>query len=190
MSISALKLACRDAIRAVEAVPDVPVLREGECGVTSLGKPHPRATGLFIAVHGGGAKEVGREGGYYLHEALDVMVTISIRAGYVPGDMRGEGVSELESGLDRYTELVKTALHMNLAVASAANTLIPDGDQQEFVVGVPLRFRSAADPQERDCDWWAGDGNNRFPAGRQVGGISQTLRFQGIERIRKMGELS
>lgn len=188
MSVSALRLACRNAIRAASITPDV---RDSECAVTNNGRPHPRAANLFISVHGGEVKEIGANGGYYRHESVGIEVTISLRASFVPQDMRGEEVTEGTTGLERFTSFVTDALHGIIAIGSAANALITDATKRHFLVGTLLRFERATAVQERDYEWWTGDentfGKHSASPQRQIAGVSQTLHFGGLERIRKIG---
>lgn len=177
MSARCLHLALRDDLRTylpANTVNMFPLPIE-QCEVTEDGRPLPAQAEIFVAIWGASWTNAYDEG---IHEEYATNVTVSYKGGKTPTDRWGpEMLIKEAAGLDFLLELLRKRIHSNYVIMNAANVIINStlGTSNGFIR--PLFFRDGGSVQTKSGSWWTGRGKE------QRGGLSQTQRYAGCERV-------
>lgn len=148
------------------------------CDEQPDGQPPPNAGQVYYAVHQGGWTNAADE---YLDELCGVLVTITLRAGYVPKDRTS---LTLFRAIRPMCSLVRQHVHDNYALMNLANTKL-NAAFGHTVNGFvePLRFRSVSPPAVRGPDWFSAEAQ---PNGHTITGVSCTLVFERARRVQTL----
>lgn len=175
MSQRAILLAVRNDLRTYLATGSTQfpaALSSDQIEITFDGRPLPIHAEQFVAIWPSSWTNQYDEG---IHEEFGVNITASIKGGKVPTDRWGpEMMTKAASGLDVLLELIRARVHSNYTIMAAANVFIT-ASYNGFVR--PLFFRDGGRPEKKAGSWWGAKGKE------QSGGLAQTLRFAGAERV-------
>ena len=183
MSMDALLFAVRARLRASpSASPAGLGLAAGECNVEMDGHPTAMSGQVYYAIHGGA---ISNDDDLALDEVYEVLVTLTMKAGYLPRDRQGEHLgARASTGLYARALAVRALLHMDYNTLSEANSGNPwsIGSQDNGFVE-PLKFAGIGRPQQQGPDWF-------FSEGDDVAGRSLEVRFTGARRRQVIEEQS
>lgn len=171
MSVEALVDAVVARLRAALSLTDA------ECGAQPGGVP-PHACGqLYVAVHEGDSSN---DSATSIDERVGVLVTVTMRGAYAPGDRRWQDVLRKPgSGLHPRCRAVRGAVHMDYTVLAAANLAI-GADADGFVE--PLKWRGTSAPEWKGPDWFGAE-----PDPSRLAGVTATIAFEDALRIQANG---
>lgn len=166
MSMPALLTAVRDRIRSVLSYAAF------ECDVQPDGAPDPASGQVYVSVHAGSVRNDDMES---LDEYFEVLVTITLKIGYLPVDAYGpQVILKTTTGLYARAEAVRRVVHMDYTAMTAANTTL-GGSVNGFIE--PLSYRGMRRPEVKGPAWFSAEDEDNPPAG-----LSLELRFDGARR--------
>jgi hypothetical protein len=175
--MEALLLATRERLRAGLPLPP------RECDVMPDGRPPAYAGEVFVAVHPGGiSTAAGVDDDLALDEVYALVVTLTLRAAWLPRDRQGEFQTALAgAGLYARAERARALLHMSYAVLDLANF------GQAYSIGSgengfhhPLVSEGCGPPEEKGPEWF--DAVSEGAGGDPPAGWALAWRFGGARR--------
>lgn len=171
MSIAAMLIAARDALRAVDGFSNE------RCDIQPGGRPPARMGEFYIALDEGSIQSTEKSS---LREVFTIVVWISKRTGKYPRDQYGKIYTANAIGMDAIERKVIRAIHGQQAVRVAANTLLgaPHANAGD-IFQQPLWYTGRGPTQFRGADWSGGsDESDTF--------LVRQLTFAGAVRVQAL----
>ncbi len=166
MSMPDLLTAVRNRIRSVLSYAAF------ECDVQPDGSPEPASGQVYVSVHPGSVRNDDMES---LDETFEVLVTITLKVGYLPVDAFGpQVILKASTGLYARAEAIRKTCHMDYTAMTAANTAL-GGSVNGFIE--PLSYRGMGRPEVKGPAWFNAEDDPDPPAG-----LALELRFDGARR--------
>lgn len=167
-------------------------LQQVTCELTADGRPMTNSGLLFIGIHGGGARNIGDNTGYYLREQSQIIITTTLRCTHVGPYHIGNitiNNSLHADALDMISRYIRESLHQQYArVVDDVNSRLDAagyGNSAQYVAGEGLNWEETDEPTPRNADWFDPSSRNSD----KVVAYSQTSRLIGPVLHRSISNL-